>query len=117
MRIQGTKSALFAAAAFALSLAVDAETLYSDGAVLSLAEHNGAVEFMRGADGVPRVVAAEETFTLQLLDGKGNPTRLKSSDFVFEGCSRVDRVEKEGVGGDVNDYKSSRNLSTFQLFN
>ncbi|MBQ6329810.1 MAG: hypothetical protein IJI35_12395, partial [Kiritimatiellae bacterium] len=94
--------------------------LYSDGAVLSLAEHNGAVEFMRGADGVPRVVAAEEAFTLQLLDGKGNPTRLKSSDFVFEGCSRaerVDRVEKEGVVGDVNDYKSSRNLSTFQPFN
>ena len=84
MRIQGTKSALFAAAAFALSLAVDAETLYSDGAVLSLADHNGAVEFMRGADGVPRVVAAEEAFTLQLLDGKGNPTRLKSSDFAFE---------------------------------
>ena len=118
MRIQGTKSALFAAAAFALSLAVDAETLYSDGAVLSLAEHNGAVEFMRGADGVPRVVAAEEAFTLQLLDGKGNPTRLKSGDFVFEGCSRaerVDRVEKEGVGGDVNDDKSSRNLSAFNL--
>lgn len=94
MWIQGTKSALFAAAAFALSLAVDAETLYSDGAVLSLAEHNGAVEFMRGADGVPRVVAADEAFTLQLLDGKGNPTRLKSSDFAFEGCSRAERVDR-----------------------
>ncbi len=83
MQIQGTKSVLFAAA-FALPLAVNAETLYSDGAVLSLAAHNGAVEFMRGADGVPRVVAAEEAFTLQLLDGKGNPTCLKSSDFAFE---------------------------------
>ena len=69
--------------AFASALVVDAETLYSDGAVLSLTDHNGAVEFMRGADGVPRVVAAEEAFTLQLLDGKGNPTRLKSSDFAF----------------------------------
>ena len=54
MRIQGTKSALLAVMAFASALVVDAETLYSDGAVLSLAEHNGAVEFMRGADGVPR---------------------------------------------------------------
>ena len=53
MKIQGTKSALLAAAAFALSLAVDAETLYSDGAVLSLAEHNGAVEFMRAAHETP----------------------------------------------------------------
>ena len=83
MRMHGTKPALVAAA-FAVSLAVDAETLYSDGAVLSLAEHNGAVEFMRGADGVPRVVAADEAFTLQLLDGKGTPMRLKSSDFAFE---------------------------------
>ena len=97
MGIQGIKSALFAAAAFALSLAVDAETLYSDGAVLSLAEHNGAVEFMRGADGVPRVVAAEEAFTLQLLDGKGNPTRLKSSDFIFVCAVAPDCAERANV--------------------
>ena len=30
--------------AFASALVVDAETLYSDGAVLSLTDHNGAVE-------------------------------------------------------------------------
>ena len=84
MRIQGIKSVLLAVSALALSFAVYAETLYSDGAVLGLAEHNGAVEFMRGADGVPRVVAADEAFTLQLLDEKGEPTRLKSSEFAFE---------------------------------
>ena len=60
-----------------------AATLQSEGSVLGLAERNGAVEYVRGADGVARVVAAEEAFTLQLRDSKGEPTRLKSSDFAF----------------------------------
>ena len=94
MKILGPKSALLAAAALALSFAVYAETFYSDGAVLSLADHNGAVEFMRGADGVPRVVAADEAFTLQLLDGKGNPTRLKSSDFAFVSHAKYAKCAK-----------------------
>ena len=54
------------------------------GAVLRLSASSGAVESLCGADGVERVVPASEAFTLQLLDGKGEPTRLKSSDFVFE---------------------------------
>ena len=81
-----------------------AATFYSEGSVLSLAEHNGAVEYMRGADGVPRVVAADEAFTLQLLDGKGNPTRLKSSDFAFEGYNHVEHVEHvESVEKSLHD--------------
>ena len=105
MRIQGTRPALLAVMAFVSSLVVDAQTLYSDGAVLSLAEHNGAVEFMRGADGVARVVAADEAFALQLLDGKGNPTRLKSSDFAFEAAgSRVPRDREEMVGTRVRGH-------------
>ena len=96
----------------------------SGDATLRLADGNGAVEFLCGADGAERLVSAGEAFTLQLLDGKGEPTRLKSSDFVFEGCSRVDRVDRvEQVnrtpctGGKVNEDKSSRNLSTIHPFN
>ena len=93
----------------------------SSGAKLCLSERCGAVESLVTADGAERVVPAAEAFTLQLLDGKGEPTRLKSSEFAFEGFSRVDRVEKVNrvtcSGGNVNEDKSSRNFSTFQPFN
>ena len=69
------------AVALAYALVARAETIYSDGSVLSLAEHNGAVEFMRGADGISRVVAADEAFVLQLLDEAGNPQRIASHEF------------------------------------
>ena len=55
----------------------------SSGAKLLLSERCGAVASLV-ADGVERVVPAAEAFTLQLLDGKGEPTRLKSSEFAFE---------------------------------
>lgn len=53
------------------------------GEKLRLSERCGAVESLV-ADGAERVVPAAEAFTLQLLDGKGEPTCLKSSDFAFE---------------------------------
>ena len=65
------------------AVSASAATFYSNGAVLGLAERNGAVEFMRGADGVARVVAADEAFTLQLRDGEGNPQLVASSAFRF----------------------------------
>ena len=52
------------------------------GAVLRLSNANGAVASLV-ADGAERVAPAAEAFTLQLLDGKGEPTRLKSSEFSF----------------------------------
>ena len=55
----------------------------ADGAVLRLSETNGAVESLVAADGAERVMPAVEAFTLQLLDGKGEPALLKSSDFTF----------------------------------
>ena len=55
----------------------------SSGAKLCLSERCGAVESLV-SDGAERVVPAVEAFTLQLLDGKGEPTRLKSSEFAFE---------------------------------
>ena len=65
----------------------------SGGARLRLADGNGAVEFLCGVDGMACLVSATEAFTLQLLDGKGEPTRLKSSDFAFEGYNHVEHVE------------------------
>ena len=56
----------------------------SSGAKLRLSERCGAVESLVTADGAERVVPAAEAFTLQLLDGKGEPTRFKSSEFAFE---------------------------------
>ena len=79
----GFKSFVFttvAMSAFAVSAAIE---FMSDGALLRLSDDNGAVESLRGADGVERIVLATEAFTLQLLDGKGEPTRLKSTDFTF----------------------------------
>ena len=67
------------------------------GAALRLSAGSGAVESLCGSDGAERVVAAAEAFTLQLLDGKGEPTRLKSSEFAFEGYNHVEHVEQVGV--------------------
>ena len=94
MDFRSVRSVAFVAAVAALSSASAAIEFNSGGATLRLADGNGAVEFLCGADGVGRLVAATEAFTLQLLDSKGEPTRLKSSDFSFEGFSRVQRVEK-----------------------
>ena len=57
--------------------------LNSNGTRLSLSGRIGAVVALTAADGSRRVVPAAEAFTLQLLDGNGNPTRLASSDFAF----------------------------------
>ena len=97
MKIIGFKSAVFTAVvafAFAASASIEFK---SGGAVLRLADANGAVESLVAADGAERLVVATEAFTLQMLDEKGEPTRLKSSDFVFEGYSRVEHVERVGV--------------------
>ena len=114
------KSALITAVALAAATACASIEFKSGGTTLRLADANGAVESLV-ADGAERVVPAAEAFTLQLLDEKGEPTRLKSSEFAFEGFSRVDRVEKVNrvtcSGGDVNEDKSSRNFSPFQPFN
>ena len=83
MRIRGIKSALLAAAMFISAAAVASVEFKSGDAVLRLSEKNGAVESLFAA-GLERVVPAAEAFTLQLLDDKGEPTRLKSSEFVFE---------------------------------
>ena len=83
MRIIGLRSVAFVAALAVISSACAAIEFKSDGAILSLADGNGAVEFLRGADGRERLVSAGEAFSLQLLDGKGEPTRLKSSEFTF----------------------------------
>ena len=79
------------AVALASALVASAETIYSDGSILSLAEHNGAVEFMRGADGIPRVVAADEAFVIQLLDETGNPQRIASHEFRHSFAGNVHR--------------------------
>ena len=59
------------------------ESFHSGGAALRLADANGAIESLVAPDGSERVVAAIEAFTLQLLNGEGEPTHLKSSDFAF----------------------------------
>ena len=84
MRKPGFKSALIATAvALAAATTFASIEFKSGGATLRLADANGAVESLV-ADGAERVVPAAEAFTLQLLDGKGEPTRLKSSEFAFE---------------------------------
>ena len=94
MDFRSVRSVAFLSAVAALSSASAALEFKSGGATLRLADGNGAVEFLCGTDGVGRLVSATEAFTLQLLDGKGEPTRLKSSDFAFEGFSRVERAER-----------------------
>ncbi|MBR4651994.1 MAG: hypothetical protein IKO72_01415 [Kiritimatiellae bacterium] len=66
--------------AFAASAAIEFKT---EGAVLRLSDACGAVESLAARDGAQRVVPAAEAFTLQLLDGKGEPSLFKSSDFSF----------------------------------
>ena len=86
------KSAVLAAAA-ASAFAAAAFELKSGEALLRLSEGNGAVESLIAPDAAERVVAAIEAFTLQLLDCNGEPTRLKSSDFAFEGYNHVEHAE------------------------
>ena len=74
---------LSVAAALVVCAASASIEFSSSGAKLYLSERCGAVESLV-SDGAERVVPAVEAFTLQLLDGKGEPTRLKSSEFVFE---------------------------------
>ena len=79
---------MVAAASMAASASIE---LKSDDAVLCLSEKNGAVESLVAGD-AERIVPTAEAFSLQLLDGKGEPTRLKSSEFEFEGFSHAERV-------------------------
>ena len=80
----------FAAVAASFSFAASASVEFkSGGEVLRLADANGAVESLVAADGSERLVAAIEAFTLQLLDEKGEPTLLKSSDFAFSHEGRL----------------------------
>ena len=83
MQISYIKSMILSCAvafAYGTSSAID---FRSGEMMLRLSDSNGAVESLVAADGSERVMAAAEAFTLQLLDGKGEPTRLKSSDFAF----------------------------------
>ena len=89
MRIIGFRSVAFVAATILMRSTALADTFVSDGAFLGLSEGNGAVEFLRGPEGVPCVVAADEAFTLQLLDGKGDPIRLASRDFRYRSTHGV----------------------------
>ncbi len=83
MQISYIKSMILSCAvafAYGTSSAID---FRSGEMMLRLSDSNGAVESLVADDGSERVMAAAEAFTLQLLDGKGEPTRLKSSDFAF----------------------------------
>ena len=71
------------AVAVAGALGAFAGEFHSGSAVLGISNRNGALEYVHGADGMMRTVASAEAFTLQLLDGRGEPTRLKSTDFSF----------------------------------
>lgn len=74
--------AVFALVAFSGAATYASFEFKSAGAVLRLSERGGVVESLV-ADGSERVVPAAEAFTLQLLDGKGEPTLLKSTGFSF----------------------------------
>ena len=83
MRKPDIKSALIAAAVAVTTATTFASIEFkSGGATLRLTDANGAVESLV-ADGAERIVPAAEAFTLQLLDGTGEPTLIKSSDFIF----------------------------------
>ncbi len=75
---------MLAAVTFAFAATcVAAIEFKSAGATLRLSEKNGAVESLVAPDGAERAVPAAEAFSLQLLDGKGEPTLLKSTGFSF----------------------------------
>ena len=82
MRIQDSKSALLAAVVFASAAALASFDFKSGDATLRLSD-KGAVESLVAGD-AERIVPAAEAFTLQLLDGKGEPTLIRSSEFAFE---------------------------------
>lgn len=77
------KNAVFLALSAFVFVSSASVELKSGGASLRISDANGAVEALVAPDGSGRVVPAAEAFTLQLLDGNGNPTRLKSGDFAF----------------------------------
>ena len=84
MKTPDRRSAILAAVALAFAATCGAAIEFkSSGATLRLSEKNGAVESLVAQDGAERAVPAAEAFTLQLLDGKGEPTLLKSSGFAF----------------------------------
>ena len=87
-------SVAMAAAMFA-SLSVFASIEFETaGASLRLSEKRGAIESLVAADGAERLAPSAEAFTLQLLDGKGEPTLLKSSDFAFESHAKSAKCAK-----------------------
>lgn len=95
-----TKKILCTATLFVV-FSVSAVELVSGGMSLRLSDKSGAVESLIAEDGTVRIVPGTEAFTLQLLDAKGEPTRLKSSDFVFEGFRFAEHIEKSLQGKHV----------------
>ena len=93
MELSDIRSAVYAVALFGV-LSASAVEFAAGGATLRLSDTCGAVESLIAVDGAERIVPASELFTLQLLDGKGEPTRLKSSDFAFEGFNHVEHAER-----------------------
>ena len=83
MKPSGIAGRMLFAVAVAGAFGAFAGEFHSGSAVLGISNRNGALEYVRGADGMMRTVASAEAFTLQLLDGRGEPTRLKSTDFSF----------------------------------
>ena len=77
-------SVAIAAAVFASLSVFAAIEFETAGASLRLSEKRGAIESLVAADGAERLAPSAEAFTLQLLDGKGEPTLLRSSEFAFE---------------------------------
>ena len=92
MQIVRFHSAIASVALALVAASARAATFYSDGAVLSLAERNGAVEFMRGAGGAflfrPEVSGIPEGMLLEWFDGPH--VQVKSNTRIFwpymEGC-------------------------------
>ena len=92
---------------------------------LRLSDACGAVDSLIAADGAARVVPAAEAFTLQLLDGRGEPMRLKSSDFVFETAGTgltwrhqnglTVRMEVTATGGEFRFKPSVENIPAGML--
>ena len=83
MRILAVKSVMLVTTAALAAVASASIDFRSGEFVLRLSEKCGAVHSIIGTNGVERIVPSAEAFTLQLLDGNGESTRLKSSDFSF----------------------------------